>query len=157
MVFAGEPSTIDELFAHSGGLGICYETGAAGDDAVAGRIAVEIVAALAAGGWLPAGDSPQDLPPKDEYVLAEKIVLTEAGFRFANGVGDVNFQPLAAGSSVGRHGLTPLVAPADCLLVFPKPERFRTLGQSVGYLAVPAAMGCTGAFSGIPRNKPGPR
>ncbi|HSD12049.1 MAG TPA: succinylglutamate desuccinylase/aspartoacylase family protein, partial [Patescibacteria group bacterium] len=117
MVFAGEPSTLDELFARSGGLGICYETGASGDDTVAGRIVAEIVAALSAGGWLPPVDPPQYRLPKAEYVLAEKILLTEAGFRFADGVGDVNFQPLAAGSRVGCHGTTPLVAPSDCLLV----------------------------------------
>lgn len=140
LVFAGEPSTLDELFSRDDGLGVCYETGAAGDESGAGRIVSEVIGALRAGGWLSGPASAGGGPLKDEYVLKEAIVMAPAGFRFAPGVGDENFQPVGKGRLIGFHGEAPLVAGEDGLLVFPKPERFRAVGQPVGYLAVPSVL-----------------
>ncbi len=138
MVFAGEPATLDELFSRDGGLGICYETGAADDVSSVDRVTEEIVAVLETGGWLERGEARVPHPSKAEYVLAERIDLTPAGFRFAEGVGDRNFQALPEGSVLGYRGDVPVVVRTDSLLVFPKPERLREVGRPVGYLAVRA-------------------
>lgn len=135
LVFAGERSTLDELFSREGGLGICYETGAAGDDSNSARVVDEVVEVLRAGGWIGGAPRTAANPPKAEFILREPIVLTRAGFRFAPGMGDENFQPLRKGVVVGYRGAEPVVAGEDSLLVFPKAEDYRALGQPVAYLA----------------------
>lgn len=144
LVFAGQPATLDELFSRDGGLGICYETGAAGDESNVDRTVGEVADALRLGGWLDGGLRKGMHPPKREYVLKEAVIMTAAGFRFAEGVGDENFQPVRKGVLIGHHGAAPFRAGEDALLVFPKPEGLRTVGQPVGYLAVPDGSAGTG-------------
>lgn len=147
-VFAGEPCTLDE-YLHSGrGTGICYETGQADDTSRAQQVYHEVLNYLA--GWIEgtplqraikhrtyrtAGELETKRHALKTYTLMNAVRLSSCGFRFADGMGTHNLQPVQAGQIIGYHADQPEVASEDGVLVFPKVAELWRTGEPVVYLA----------------------
>ncbi len=136
MVFAGETVTLDEYFARQGRIGICYETGQASDLARVQIVKNEVRELLRRVRMID-GFSQQSHGSRSQifYALSHAITLTSAGFIYAPGMGNENFQPFEAGMLIGHHGSEPFVAAYAGVIVFPKIASLWSLGQPVGYLA----------------------
>jgi len=116
-----------------GSIGVCFESGWAGDltrvDAT--RVSVETI--LARSGLLDA--RPSAVYPQAVYALTEAILLTDRGFAFAPSRGERSFEPFADGDLIGAHGETELRAPYDGVLMFPKVPELWKVGSPVAFLA----------------------
>lgn len=133
-IFAGEPVTLDEFFARNHGIGLCYETGLAEDTSRVDEVECEILTVLATLGLI-AFELPPSPRSQSFYELTSAIILRDAGFRYADGFGTYNFQPIQAGELIGWKGRAPCRATEDGVIVFPKLPSLWRVGSPVGYLA----------------------
>jgi len=132
-VLAGEPVTTDEYTDAHGGVGLCYETGQAGDVTRVSAVTQCVVNVLIDQG-LVEGVLEAPSAQREIYELTDAVLLTEAGFTFADGFGEGSWEPFAVGQTLGYHGQVPLVASYDGMLVFPKiPEHWK-VGKALAYL-----------------------
>ena len=150
-ILAGDPATTDEFVDLAGGIGICFESGLAADVSRVGRIVGSVSDLL-----LDLGICGQDEPgravspqtpvigssPGSEfrrpvtYRLVERILLTAAGFRWADNVGSHYFQALKPGDLIGYHGDVEVRAEGSRVIVFPSLKEHWKLGEPVCCLAV---------------------
>lgn len=137
MIFAGEPVTLDEHFARDGRIGICYETGQAGDTARVREVQHEIENLLVDVGMVERRDASAKLyEDKEIFELITSIKLEAPGaFRYTSSMGTYNLQPVGAGEIIGYMYDEPIVAEVDNIIVFPKILELWEVGKPVGYLA----------------------
>lgn len=125
-------TTVGYAEAH-GAIGVCFESGWAGDltrvDAM--RASVEMI--LARAGVLDA--KPSIAHVQTVYALTEAIVLTDRGFAFAPGRGERSFEPFSERELIGAHGEMELRAPYDGVLMFPKVRELWKVSSPVAFLA----------------------
>ena len=133
-VLAGKPVTTDEFVDAHGGTGLCYETGQAGDVTRVDEVMRNVVNLLI-DQKLVEGEVQIPSNEREIYEMIEPIVLTSAGFTFAEGFGHGSWEPFAAGQVIGHHGNVPLVTLYDGGLVFPKIPEHRKEGSPLAYLA----------------------
>lgn len=139
-VLAGESATTDEYAEACGRIGICYESGQAGDTSCVDAVIASVVTMLGELGLLERTQFPSE-HVQETYLLRRAIVIDGRPFRFADGYGTHSFQPVRAGDTIGFLGDDPIVAGEDGVLVFPKlPEHWQT-GKPACYVAVRQARG----------------
>lgn len=117
------------------GTGLCFESGWVGDLSRVGEMRRSVEAILRHTGLLAAAGAPVLQDSQQLLLLTGAITLTDAGFAFAEGRGQRSFEPFAAGDLLGHHGATPLTAPHDGVLMFPKVPELGKVGAPVGFLA----------------------
>ena len=143
LVGCGKRATTDEFVGSFGGLGICYETGQAGDLSRLSTVKKELRAVLSAelGLVLPEETLPEeggsDRTTQAIFELEEFVALEEEnGFAWADGVGGYNFQEVKAGNTIGFAGPgAPVSRGYDCRLVFPKVQELFVVNKPVVWLA----------------------
>ncbi|RLN13943.1 hypothetical protein BBJ28_00010529 [Nothophytophthora sp. Chile5] len=130
-------------------MGVCYESGIASDlsqskvDSITRSVlqilqldmqSMEFVDAM---GQPRASDSislpATDMAKRDVYEITQVFKLTESGFRWADGVGEENFQRIPAGQPIGFIGSgesQPFVASYDAHIVFPKIPALWKIGSA---------------------------
>jgi succinylglutamate desuccinylase len=134
-VGGGAPATSDDIVDLSGGVGVAYESGQAADTS---RIAVvkgcveNILRDLGLFSGQPT-NPPYDVSEK--YDMAEAVILTDAGWRFAEQLGNRSFEPVKRGDVLGWHGEEPHMSPVDGVLLFPKVKEHWKVGKPVCFLA----------------------
>jgi hypothetical protein len=134
-VLGGKRSTTDEYVDYCGGIGICFETGYAGDISRLPAVTKGILHILADQGLIVAPTSLQ--PPKPAYRvyrLTRKVDLTKAGFRYENGFPQ-SFQEVRKGEIIGYHGTVPERAEEDGVIAFPRAEDQWIAGHDIFFLA----------------------
>jgi len=135
-VLGGKPCTTDEFVDLAGGVGICYESGQAGDMTRVSEL-IESIKNMLRDQQMLLDQGVSD-PPKinhHEYSLAQAIFLTEEGFTFVQGKGQSSFESFAEGEVLGHVGDQPFVAPFDGVFAFPKVIDHWKIGSPVCYLA----------------------
>jgi succinylglutamate desuccinylase len=125
-----------------GAIGLCFESGWAGDLTQVDAMRVSVEALLARVGLLDARQSV--IHPQTVYALTAAILLTDRGFTFAPSRGERSFEPFSAGDLIGAHGETELRAPYDGLLMFPKVPELWKVGSPVAFLACVPAISAQG-------------
>ena len=134
-ILAGEPATTDECVDAAGGIGFCYETGWVKDTSRIDQVMLSVLDVMSAKGMTPARASESPEFNKQVFELTDKVLLTEAGWIFAEGHGLKNFEPFENGTTIGYHGDQPCKTEYDGVIVFPKiPEHWK-IGFPVCYLA----------------------
>lgn len=127
--------SLDEWMSTRGRVGICYETGWLGDPTNRPEdVRAEMENLLRGIGLLP-GEA-RAYPDKRRLRLDDVVVCEEAGFRWAEGMGE-NLQEVGAGTELGMYPSgRRLVLERDAVLVFPKkrPELVEP-GKPLVYLA----------------------
>ncbi len=134
-ILGGKRSTTDEYVDHCGGIGICFETGYAGDTSRL-PVVVKSIQNILADQGLVATAEPL-LPPKPSYRvfrLTRKIDLTDAGFRYVKGFPQ-SFQEVRKGEVIGYHGAVPETAEEDGVIAFPRAESQWRRGEDIFFLA----------------------
>jgi succinylglutamate desuccinylase len=116
-----------------GAIGLCFESGWAGDLTQVGAMRVSVEAILARAGLLDA--RPSVVHPQTTYALTAAILLTDQGFAFAPSRGERSFERFSAGDLIGAHGGTEFRAPYDGVLMFPKVPELWKIGSPVAFLA----------------------
>jgi len=116
-----------------GSLGVCFESGWAGDLTRVDAMRVSVEAILARFGLLDARAAAAH--PQAVYALTQAVLLTDRGFAFAPSRGERSFEPFAGGDLIGAHGETELRAPFDGVLMFPKVPELWKVGSPVAFLA----------------------
>jgi predicted deacylase len=127
------PGTTDSRI-NGRGVGFVYESGLASDLACLQAVRDAVDAAMAMLG-LAAGPLPPPRAPKTVYALTEALLLTEHGFRFADGRGLCSFEPMAKGDVIGFTGTVPVLAPYDGVLMFPKVPELWKIGSPLAFFA----------------------
>jgi succinylglutamate desuccinylase len=134
-ILAGEPVTTDEFIDVQGGIGICYETGFVGDLTRVDSVYENVLNVLCDQGLvtspLPRGSMRGS---RHVFELTERINLTEAGFRYADGRGKGSFEEFKKGDVLGYVGEESLIAEYDGVIIFPKVSEHWKIGQPVLYL-----------------------
>lgn len=134
-ILAGEPVTTDEFIDVQGGIGICYETGFVGDLTRVDSVYENVLNVLYDQGLvtspLPRGSMRGS---RHVFELTERINLTEAGFRYADGRGKGSFEEFKKGDVLGYVGEDPFIAEYDGVIIFPKVPEHWKIGQPVLYL-----------------------
>lgn len=125
--------TTDALVDLHGGVGICFESGWVGDLSRVGDMRTAIEGILSRAGLIAARETLHD--GQVVYQMTEAVTLTDRGFAFAPGRGERNFEPFAAGDTIGHHGDAALLAPYDGVLMFPKVPELWKVGSPVGFFA----------------------
>lgn len=138
-VFGDEPVTSEEYMDRVGNVGVCLETGMAGEEGqLAGTIAgLEKVMGEVG---LVEGTLPTPQPSPAAWRFYTTIKLDERGFRFVSGMGTHSFQPVGAGQILGYRGDEPVVLDRDGVIVFPKLPEHQQMGKPVCYIATPASV-----------------
>lgn len=116
-----------------GSIGVCFESGWAGDLTRVDAMRVSVEALLARVGVLDA--RPSTVYPQAVYALTEAILLTDRGFAFAPSRGERSFEPFSEGDLIGAHGETELCAPYDGVLMFPKIPELWKVRSPVAFFA----------------------
>jgi succinylglutamate desuccinylase len=116
-----------------GSIGLCFESGWAGDLTQVDAMRVSVETILAHVGMLVA--RPSAIYPQAVYALTEAILLTDRGFAFAASRGERSFEPFSKGDLIGAYGETELRAPYDGMLMFPKVPELWKVGSPVAFLA----------------------
>jgi succinylglutamate desuccinylase len=134
-ILGGERATTDEYVDSCGGVGICFETGFAGDTSRAPAVLESIQNVLAdAGLSIPGRTLPPPEPSYRVYRMVRRILLNAEGFSYAGKFPD-SFQPVQKGEIIGYHGTRPEIAEEEGVIVFPKaPEQWHT-GHDIFFLA----------------------
>jgi len=134
-ILGGERSTTDEYVDSCGGIGICFETGFAGDTSRLPVVLESILHILADQHMICPPDSrPPPEPVYKVYRLTKKILLTKEGFHYA-GTFPEPFQEIKKGEIIGYHGTRKERAEQDGVIAFPKaPEQWH-VGHDLFFLA----------------------
>jgi hypothetical protein len=135
----GRIALTDEFVGAHGGMGVCFESGLASDlsdakvDAITRGVvdiltreahAVELIDA--AGGRSSRVRSvnvdvlDEPLSQRQVFEITQVFKLSERGFRWADGVGESNFQLVPANQPIGFVGAEPFAVAYDAYIVFPK-------------------------------------
>ena len=134
-ILGGERSTTDEYVDSCGGIGICFETGFAGDTS-RGPVVLESIRNILADQGMIVLHHPLN-PPEPSYkvyCLARKILLTGEGFSYA-GPFPEPFQHVKKGEIIGYHGNRPETADHDGVIAFPKAPAQWVTGHDIFFLA----------------------
>lgn len=134
-ILGGERSTTDEYVDSCGGVGICFETGFAGDTSRVSVVLESICNILADQGMI--DRSPVPAPPTPTYKiyrLTRKILLTEEGFSYADTFPQP-FQEVKKGEIIGYHGKKPETAEEEGVIAFPKAPAQWHPGHDIFFLA----------------------
>lgn len=141
----GQVALTDEYVGANGGLGVCYESGVASD------LSEEKVSAIITSILQILQHDTQSIVPfaSEEsiasisqkhivkYEITQVFKLTERGFRWADGVGDTNFQRVPARQPIGFIGTNgessaaPFAVDYDAHIVFPKVPALWKVGAYV--------------------------
>ncbi|KAG7378489.1 hypothetical protein PHYBOEH_000343 [Phytophthora boehmeriae] len=135
----GKVALTDEFVGVNGGMGICYESGLASDmsqekvDNIMRTVLqilqldMQSIEFMDASGEITTsdstvekGESGVDQSERDVYEITEVFKLTSQGFRWADGVGEENFQRVPAGQTIGFVSSEPFKVNYDSHIVFPK-------------------------------------
>ena len=116
-----------------GSIGLCFESGWAGDLTQVDAMRVSVEAILTRVGMLL--DGAATIYPQAAYALTQAIQLTESGFAFAPSRGERSFEPFSEGDLIGTSGEAELRAPYDGMLLFPKVPELWKVGAPVAFLA----------------------
>lgn len=146
----GKVALTDEFVGAHGGVGVCYESGVASDlsESKVNSIVDSILQILQhdtksidplvdVGNTSPEAEEFPKSPAMKravKYEIAEVFKLTEQGFRWADGVGETNFQRIPARHPIGFIGSgqeTPFAVDYDAHIVFPKIPSLWKLGSYV--------------------------
>lgn len=116
-----------------GARGITFESGWVGDLSKVDDMRVSLEAVFSRVGLL----EPRAAAtyPQVPYLMTEAVVLREDGFAFASGRGERNFEPFVRGDVIGHAGETPVLAPYDGVLLFPKVPELWKVGSPVCFFA----------------------
>jgi predicted deacylase len=146
----GQIALTDEFTGAHGGVGVCFESGLASD------LSPQTVNTLADSVWrllTHATRNVESLPRhvvasstdgetatkttqrREQYEITKLVKLTDAGFCWADGVGNCNFQKVAANEPIGFLGhdasAPVLRVPYESYLVFPKVKSLWKIGAYV--------------------------
>ena len=128
--------TADNYINARGGVGLSYESGLASDVSNIAEVRDATNFVLSMEGMV-SGPLPPPRVPKQIFALNDALHLTEAGFRFADGRGLRSFEPMRAGDIIGYASDTPVTAPYDGVLMFPKvPELWKVRSPLVFFAEV---------------------
>ncbi|KAK1947442.1 putative aspartoacylase [Phytophthora citrophthora] len=136
----GNVALTDEFVGVHGGMGICYESGLASDlsqekiDSITRSVLqilhhdMKVIEFVDADGHIRVSDNvnlnedeaASDTTSRDAYEITQVFKLTSSGFRWADGVGEENFQLVPAGQPIGFVGSEPFTVTYDSHIVFPK-------------------------------------
>lgn len=133
-VLAGERATVDEYADAMGNIGVCIETGQAGDTRGVSAVLTSIMGVLEELGIVSASRKPPTMSV-NRYTLTTSIVLGEKGFRFNDTLQVHSFEAFSEGTVIGYEGEDEVVMPYDGVIVFPKLPEHMQLGKPVVYLA----------------------
>ncbi|KAE8902445.1 hypothetical protein PF003_g13304 [Phytophthora fragariae] len=153
----GQVALTDEFVGVHGGMGGCYESGLASDlsqskiDSITTSVlqilqhdmdVIEFVNAdrqRRSSGNVRV-ENAGDASERDVYEITQVFKLTGRGFRWADGVGEENFQRIQAGQPIGFVGSDPFVVNYDSHIVFPKIPALWKIDSPLGWLTrrVPA-------------------
>ena len=134
-VLGGQRSTTDEYVDYCGGIGICFETGFAGDTSRLPAVTKGVLDILADQGILRSNHA--DNPPKPNYKvyrLNKKINLTKSGFRYIKGFPE-SFREVLKDEIIGYHGDIPEIAEMDGVIAFPRARDQWIIGHDIFFLA----------------------
>ncbi|MDO8509990.1 MAG: succinylglutamate desuccinylase/aspartoacylase family protein [bacterium] len=139
MMFAGQRVALDEYFSRQGGVGLCYETGFAGDTSRVTEVMGEMISMLCD---LGACEPSQAVVPPGhlqmKFELTGAIVHPGFGYKWRAGFGEHTFQDFPA-NIMSAFDCDDNVSEAprfeDHVVIFPKPETRWVLGKPVGYMA----------------------
>ncbi|KAG6953827.1 hypothetical protein JG688_00012629 [Phytophthora aleatoria] len=150
----GNVALTDEFVGVHGGLGICYESGLASDlsqakiDSITRSVLqilhydMEAIEFVDADGQIRSSENVMvnevvdvvDVSVRDVYEIAQVFKLTSSGFRWADGVGEENFQRIPAGKPIGFVGSEPFTVNYDSHIVFPKIPALWKVDAPLGWL-----------------------
>ncbi|RLN95365.1 hypothetical protein BBJ28_00005480, partial [Nothophytophthora sp. Chile5] len=135
----GSVALTDEFVGIHGGMGVCYESGIASDlsqskvDSITRSVLQILQLDMQSMAFVDAMGQPRvsdsislpatDMAKRDVYEITQVFKLTESGFRWADGVGEENFQRIPAGQPIGFIGSgesQPFAVGYDAHIVFPK-------------------------------------
>jgi succinylglutamate desuccinylase len=134
-ILAGEPVTTDEYMDVQGGVGVCYETGFVGDLTRVEAVYGNVLNVLRDQKMLiDQGFAETQFENKHVFELTQRINLTEAGFRYADGRGKGSFEEFKEGDVLGYVDEDPFVAQYDGVIIFPKVPEHWKIGQPVMFL-----------------------
>lgn len=135
-LLGGNPVTTDEYVDTRGGVGICYETGFAADISRVKEVKEDLLNILRDQAML--ADQPVTALPSEKaaYCIVDRIMFSEEGFRYAEGMGKESFQAIPQGGIIGYVGDVTYSAKQNCCLIFPKPEHLFWKGTPVTWIAV---------------------
>jgi len=135
---AGQVVTTDEYVGSHGGVGICFETGQAGDTAILDAVHRSCLDVLALEygmiGKEGASTDPGELP-RERYDMKEVFKLSDKGFKWAKGVGEENFGYIPRCNVIGYIGTDEFKVDYDSYMIFPKVESLWRQGGPLGWLA----------------------
>lgn len=135
-VLGGQQVTTDEFVDANGGVGMCYESGQITDLSRVDQVMESVMNVLRSQKMLMDGKEPNPrYPEKVFYDLDRLIPLTAKGFQFAPNKGLQSFESFLEGDIIGFIGETPLTAPYDGVLMFPKIAEYWKIGAPVCYFA----------------------
>eukprot|EP01134_Creolimax_fragrantissima_P004050 CFRG4050T1 len=149
LIGMGRPVCSDELASAKGNVGICYETGFAGDldclPRVWDSVAVILEKKLGLDASLTTESKPVVLQQnvggvKNVYELTSVFVLGPDGFRWNPPYGAYNFQKVPARDPVGFLGDTPIVHESDSYVIFPKVPDLWFPNKPLGWIAKEISM-----------------
>ncbi|KAG7388952.1 hypothetical protein PHYPSEUDO_011599 [Phytophthora pseudosyringae] len=137
----GNVALTDEFVGFHGGVGVCYESGLASDlsqakiDSITRSVLqilhhdLKVISFVDAEGQTRNSEnvrlkeeeeSAVDASSRDAYEITQVFKLTRSGFRWADGVGEENFQRIPAGKPIGLVDNEPFTVQYDSHIVFPK-------------------------------------
>ncbi|EGZ29841.1 hypothetical protein PHYSODRAFT_309988 [Phytophthora sojae] len=133
----GHVALTDEFVGVHGGMGVCYESGLASDlsqskiDSITTSVLQILQQDMGAIEFVNADghrrssenvnvEGEVDASERDVYEITEVFKLTSRGFRWADGVGEENFQRVPAGQPIGFVSSDPFTVNYDSHIVFPK-------------------------------------
>lgn len=130
----GVSATSDDFVDVCGGAGVAFESGQAQDLSRVPAVMQSVKSILCDLGLF---DWPITAPQTtfETYELEEAIMLQEAGFRYADGLGEQSFKEVSVGQVIGWHGDSALLSSIDGVILFPKIMEHWIVGKPVGFLA----------------------
>ncbi len=126
--------TVDNYVNSRGGVGLSYESGLASDVSNLEAVRDATSSVLVMEG-MTHGSPLSSYPPKQVFTLKNVLNLTDAGFRFADGRGERSFEPMRLGDTIGYVVDTPVTAPYDGVLLFPKVPELWKVGSPLVFFA----------------------
>ncbi|KAL3674772.1 hypothetical protein V7S43_000701 [Phytophthora oleae] len=150
----GNVALTDEFVGAHAGMGICYESGLASDlsqakiDSITRSVLqvlyhdMEAIEFVDADGHIRNSENVSlneeeaavDSTSRDAYEITQVFKLTSSGFRWADEVGDENFQQVPAGQPIGFVGSEQFTVNYDSHIVFPKVPSLWKVDAPLGWL-----------------------
>ncbi|KAF4035892.1 Succinylglutamate desuccinylase / Aspartoacylase family [Phytophthora infestans] len=150
----GNVALTDEFVSAHGGMGVCYESGLATDlsqtkiDSITRSILqilyhdMDAIEFVDADGQLRSSKNvrlndvgaTEKFSTRDAYEISQVFKLASRGFRWADGVGEENFQRIPAGKPIGFIGSETFTVNYDSHIVFPKIPALWKIDAPLGWL-----------------------